>query len=166
MLSGDRNSIEISDLLTIDSSLRQLVDKPTRKDKILDVILTNLAKYYKTPCIIPPIKPDIEGRGAESDHSGVFMAPNCLAVDTKQKITIQVRPISESGLNRFGEQFVTMNWSFLDEFSNPGEMTNAFESTMKSLTDTFLPLKTISISQFDCPYFTEELHSLRRRKQR
>ena len=68
LISGDRNSIMISDLLTIDASLKQLVRKPTRKNKILDIILTNIPEFYSEPDIIPAIQPDIVGKGVPSDH--------------------------------------------------------------------------------------------------
>ena len=56
---GDRNSILLKDLKTIDSSLKQIVKKPTRGNKILDIILTNLYEFYEEPIIIAPVKPDI-----------------------------------------------------------------------------------------------------------
>ena len=46
IISGDRNSIDISSLLSIDPSLRQTVREVTRGQKILDVIVTNLARYF------------------------------------------------------------------------------------------------------------------------
>ena len=42
LISGDKNSVEISDLLSVDASLSQVVNKPTRKTKILDIIIMNI----------------------------------------------------------------------------------------------------------------------------
>ena len=53
IISGDRNSVEISALLTVDPSLRQTVTQPTRGQQILDVFVTNLARYYQEPVIVP-----------------------------------------------------------------------------------------------------------------
>ena len=72
IISGDRNSIEIPALLSIDPALRQIVKVPTRGLRILDVIITNLARYYNDPIMIPPINPNNTGFGAPSDHMGVF----------------------------------------------------------------------------------------------
>ena len=58
IISGDRNNIDIPVLLSIDPSLRQIVTKPTRGGRILDVVATNLWKYYNEPVIVPPILPD------------------------------------------------------------------------------------------------------------
>ena len=56
IISGDRNSIDIPVLLSIDPSLRQTVRLPTRGLKILDVIVTNLARFFNEPEIIPQIE--------------------------------------------------------------------------------------------------------------
>ena len=42
IISGDRNDLSIPSLLSIDPSLRQIVQHGTRGQKILDVIITNL----------------------------------------------------------------------------------------------------------------------------
>ena len=71
IISGGRNSMDMGALLQIDRTLRQAVNKPTRGYKILDVILSNLHSYYDVPEIVPPIPPDVPGKGAPSDHWGV-----------------------------------------------------------------------------------------------
>ena len=43
IISGDRNSMDMNSILAIDSSLKQIVMKPTRGPNILDVIITNLS---------------------------------------------------------------------------------------------------------------------------
>ena len=76
IISGDRNSIDISTLLSIDPSLRQSVRHGTRGEKVLDVICSNLARFFNEPEIIPPIQPDRAGHGVPSDHNGVEAIPN------------------------------------------------------------------------------------------
>ena len=55
---GDRNKIPMESLQLIEHSLRQVVNKPTRKKNILDMILTNAANSNFEPEILPPIEPD------------------------------------------------------------------------------------------------------------
>ena len=52
LISGDRNDLGIDRLLTIDPSLRQLVNKNTRGLKVLDVILSNLSVFFEEPEIV------------------------------------------------------------------------------------------------------------------
>ena len=58
IIAGDRNDLTIERLLQIENSLEQIVTLPTLNDKILDICATNLAKFYKVPAIIPPLKND------------------------------------------------------------------------------------------------------------
>ena len=55
LVGGDKNKMNISSLLNSNLKLQQIVTSPTRKQEILDVLLTNLFPYYHTPIIIPPV---------------------------------------------------------------------------------------------------------------
>ena len=43
-ICGDKNGMDIKPILNSGLKLKQIVDKPTRKGKILDVIITNIGK--------------------------------------------------------------------------------------------------------------------------
>ena len=75
ILSGDANYLDIKALLRIESSLKQIVTFPTRKDSILDVIVTNLDQFYNAPQPLPPLLPDDPIHAEPSDHSGVICHP-------------------------------------------------------------------------------------------
>ena len=85
IISGDRNSIDIPTLLSIDPSLHQTVKLPTKGFKTLDVIVTNLARFFNDPLIIPPVMPDVPGHGLPSDHSGLFATPNTGSTQVTQR---------------------------------------------------------------------------------
>ena len=75
LISGDGNKMTQKDLLGIDSSLKQIVDKPTRGKNILDIVLTNLHSSYNPIEILPPIQPDSTENGVPSDHNGILICP-------------------------------------------------------------------------------------------
>jgi hypothetical protein len=52
ILLGGFNDLEIS-LLSARHNLKQVVKAPTRGSSILDLIITNLLKYYQTPQLLP-----------------------------------------------------------------------------------------------------------------
>ena len=62
-------------ILALTPKFQQIVRKPTRGNKILSVIVTDLHQFYKDPEILPPINPDIIGKGKPSDHSTPFAEP-------------------------------------------------------------------------------------------
>ncbi len=53
IVAGDFNRLEVTSVKR-HFNLHQIVKKATRKDVILDFVLTNMNKYYKEPKIFPP----------------------------------------------------------------------------------------------------------------
>ena len=61
---------------------------------------------------------------------------------------------------------INEKWKFLSPEMSSTELVDAYENyTLKLLNDVF-PLKTVTVSEKDKPYFTEELRTLRRQRQR
>ena len=102
IISGERNNIDITTLISIDPSLRQTVQSPTRGDKVLYVIVTNLARYFDTPVIIPPIVPDDPNKGAP------VTTVECL----QRQILTQCKPTQGEILN--GSSGHSLNPNFMD----------------------------------------------------
>ena len=167
ILSGDRNSIEVSTLLSIDPALQQIVKVPTRGLRTLDVIVTNLGRYYHDAVIVPPIKPDNPGFGVPSDHMGVFAKPNTSSTQVAQRMKVKkiIRPIPESLLDSFGQKIMSETFNF---GANMGvaQMVQHFQDKMQVLVENTFPEKHIVIKPDDRPYFTENLRHLKRQRQR
>ena len=168
IISGDRNNIEISRLLLIDSSLRQIVKQNTREQKILDVILTNLHCFYDAPEIVPPITPDIAGKGVPSDHSGVIASPhtNSTLPTKTQKLKKNIRPIPESLLLAFGQKLEVTDFSSVYMQENSTNMVDMFQNKMSKLVEETFPLKSIIISNEDQVWFNEDLRAIKRARLR
>ena len=69
IIGADKNDLNISSLISGIPGVCQIVSKVTHKNKILDIILTNLHRLYQIPIIVPPVMPDDPTRGVASDHS-------------------------------------------------------------------------------------------------
>ena len=167
IISGDRNNLEISSLISIDPSLRQIVSENTRGSKILDVIITNLGRYYNPPIIIPPVMPDLPGHGVPSEHSGVCVSPrdNQARLIKYQKVKKMIRPIPESLITKFHIKLSALDFDVLHDLP-VCEMVDVFHAwTSEILAQTF-PEKQISISPYDVPWFSEELRLVKRQRQR
>ena len=98
----------------IDSSMKQIVTKPTRGKNILDVILTNVHHEYFTLKIIPPFAPDDSCKGVPSDHEGVIVHPKVSEVrrPMEVKIKTKIRPLPPSKMNIFGSILASQSWEF------------------------------------------------------
>ena len=108
IISGDRNGIEIFDLMSIDSSFSQIMQTPTRGFKILDVIITNLSNFYNEPTVIPAISPDKIDSGKPSDHKSVLATPHIDANSSKNlpKEKKIIRPLPDSLISVFGRKII------------------------------------------------------------
>ena len=53
IVAGDFNRLDITSIKK-HFRLKQIVKKPTRKNGILDLVLTNLHQFYDDPCTFPP----------------------------------------------------------------------------------------------------------------
>jgi hypothetical protein len=66
IVTGDFNRLNIT-VIKKHFRLKQIIKSPTRKDVILDLILTNLKDYYDTPQSLPPF--------GLSDHNTIMVSP-------------------------------------------------------------------------------------------
>ena len=58
IILGDKNEMREEDLLSIDKNFSQIVKFPTRKEKTLDIVVTDLANLLNDPVKLPPIQVD------------------------------------------------------------------------------------------------------------
>ena len=116
VIAGDRNDLSIERLLSVDASLRQLVKFPTHGRKVLDVVLSNIWRFYNDPVIVDPVAVDDPSKGVPSDHRGVIVDPvrsSEIPAIRKKKI-ISFRPKPESKIREFGIDIICqMSWSFM-----------------------------------------------------
>ena len=130
VIAGDRNDLSIERLLSVEPTLRQIVKIPTHGRKVLDVVLTNIGRFYNDPVIVNPVAVDNPTKGVPSDHLGVFVEPvhnsEVPPVRTKKIITFQPKP--ESKLRDFGMNICQMTWSFMSPTLSSTELTDAFQN--------------------------------------
>ena len=64
----------------------------------------------------------------------------------------------------FGPILVQQDWSCLEAGLSADEMAEAFQEAASGLVDSHFPKKTITVTEGDKPYFTDELKKLRRKR--
>ena len=63
-IGGDKNSLPLAPILAALPHCQQAVTLNTYKEKVLDVMLWNMSKYYTVPYIVAAVQPDNAGAGA------------------------------------------------------------------------------------------------------
>ena len=168
IIAGDKNDLDETRILALDPALAQLVRRPTRKDKILSIVITDLRRFFIEPTIVDPIPVDNPTKGVPSDHNGVLVEPltNIQSTKDTSKITKYVRPFPDSSVAAYRKTLGQIDWPLMVGGMSSSDMVNLFQKITTDLVDIHFPLKKISISPYDKPWMTEELKAMRRRRQR
>ena len=165
---ADINKTNISDILDSYGALQQVVTEFTRKQEILDVILTDLHTKYHGPICLPPLQADQVNQGKDSDHTVVFFPP----IPGRDKQTkreyklIKVRPIPEAKIIDMGLAIGRYPWEDVLSAPDAESKVQKFHSIIRSFLDEFFPEKQLKISKFDKKWFCPKLRTLHRKKQR
>ena len=159
IIAGDKNDLDERRIMAIDPALIQIVRRPTRKDKILSVVITDLRHFLIEPRIIDPVPVDDGQRGVPSDHNGVLVLPlsNQEVNRGTSKIVKFVRPMPLSAVEEYRKSIGSINWSLMTEGMTSSDMVEIFQTMTNNLMDIHFPLKKISISPYDKPWMTKEL---------
>ena len=77
IIARDTNELKLDTILSLSPHMRQVVQSPTRLNppRLLDPILTTMAKYYQVPVFQKPLEADPGTGGAASNHMCVKFPP-------------------------------------------------------------------------------------------
>ena len=165
---GDFNRYPVEDILDSYGALPQVVTVATRKDEILDLILTDLHTEYHAPVTLKALEVDSASTGKDSDHKIVVFPPipGVKGKTNKKHKIIKIRPLSQFQIKECGKIIGSQTWEQVYDAKNANEKVNQFHSILKKLLDEFFPEKSFKISMYDKKWFSRELKSLHRKKQR
>ena len=139
--------------------LKQIVNFPTRGDKILDLVLTNLREYYKDPIQRPP--------HGLSDHMSVEVQPKDRSQLPDSRSTIKTRDLKPS--NRLAIRTYLQEvdaYTLVGNVHGCAEKVSIFQSIIQHGLDSVLPLRSKAIHSRDPPWINSGLKDLIRRRQR
>ena len=127
---------------------------------------TDLYAGYQEPVLLPAVPVDQGMHGVPSDHAGVQALPRTNLSTTRARLkkkTFLVQRMPESMVSSFGPVLVEESWSCLVDGMSAEEMVDTFQDAATRLVDTHFPKKSITVTEGDKPFFTDELKRLRRK---
>ncbi|XP_028515119.1 uncharacterized protein LOC110239869 [Exaiptasia diaphana] len=152
IVCGDFNRFNTNSL-TNHFRLKQIVRVPTRKDAILDLIMTNLTAYYNDPITFPPF--------GLSDHETVLVTQKHRVKSsnpTKYILRRDTRPSRRAELGRYLSSF---DWPLLfTSLETCDELECALREAILTGLDIIMPLERVRLHTKDAPWMTPELKSL------
>ena len=170
IIAGDTNRLNLKPILNLSPNLKQVVKVFTRlnPEAILDPIITTLWKYYEEPVTKPPINPNLNSKGKPSDHLVVIMKPLSSALDIQPRVYqfIKTRPITQTGINSFGQWIICHNWHELYKCKNVHDKAQMLQDILLKKYYECFPLKIRKFSSDDNPWVTERIKQLDRLQKR
>ena len=170
LMGSDKNSMDIRPILNCGLKIRQVVDLPTRKGKILDIILMSIPQYYNSPVIIPPVPCDNPEDGVPSDHWVPVCYPHTARHHPPKRRfrTVRYRPLPEDGVRKFGKWITSQNCEtqYRSERFTADEQAMWLQKLLIDKLDEVCPVQTMKVSYQDKPFINNELKTLSRKKQR
>ena len=159
VIAGDFNQLDIK-LLMYNFQLKQLVNRPTCSSNILDLVLTNMHKYYEPSSvkILPPF--------GLSDHNTITISPKQRTSELSSQRTVLKRDTRPSRKAELGGYLSKINWNTLENAESCEEKNELFSKIISTGVDIIMPERTIKLHSNDAPWVTEDfkrLISLRKR---
>ena len=111
------------------------------------------------PITKPPIDSDIVG-GKPSDHLLVLFHPLPLVQKSRLYRTVEFRPLSETGLAKYGAWLKEQNWTNFYQIENVDMKAEFLHESLKTKFHEIFPLKQIKLSSNDKPWFNEKLKKI------
>ena len=104
IIAGDKNKLATTPIINSLPHVKQIVGVPTHNSSILDIIITNLHKFFATPVAMDPVEPNDATTHKKYDHRFVVAIPIAHSVikATKTYTIKKVRPTLEHARKEFG----------------------------------------------------------------
>ena len=157
LLMGDFNDLKVDDICDA-CNLHQIVKVPTRKNAILDLILTNTSNnFYKEPISLPNI--------GSSDHLCVLYEP-ILGKVQAPKEKKYIRKFKKSAMIQFGAWITTFDWSTLLNLHDVNEKVDYFNTIMWAMINKFFPLVKVVVTDNEKKWITPKIKDLISQRQK
>ena len=168
IICGDTNDLKLDNILVLNSTLKQVVQNPTRLNppKILDPIITTLSGLYQVPECLPPLDSDPDKDGRPSDHLMVLMSPICVINNKPARALhkITYRPFSDEGLCKMQEWLSAEDWTELSHEESAHKKAEILQNLLVSKYHEFFPEKVRTVSSDDQPFVNQKLKRMKRKK--
>jgi hypothetical protein len=134
--------------------LKQVIKEPTRNSTILDLMLTDIHKFYQVPLVLAPI--------GTSDHCTIIWSLQEQMKHKQKSKWINVRPLKSSLLQAFEQNISEYNWSPVLNASCINDKVSKFLEITTEMVEAFFPLKSVKIQVDNKPFLNGRIKQLYR----
>ena len=154
---GDFNRLQTTRLKN-NYNLKQIENFPTRGERSLDLVLTNLQDHYETPTQRPPL--------GLSDHMSIEVQPKARIKSNSSTTTIQSRDMRPSKRLAMRTYLEGMDLdTILNSADSCEDKTSLLEQIIKTGLDHVMPMRARKVHSTEPPWITSSLKNLLQRRQ-
>ena len=157
VLMGDLNRLTTSSI-SRSFKLKQLVNFPTRGERTLDVMLTNIPQFYDTPEKLAPF--------GLSDHFTISLFLKVRNFNKNKSRVVKLRDTRPSNRIALGRGLSTIYWSCLDLINSCEEKLAFFNKITSDSLNFIMPVKTRTVHNNDAPWMSDKLKRSIKKRQR
>jgi hypothetical protein len=148
---------KLKDLLSL-NNLKQLIDDPTREDNLLDLIITDAPNYFLNSGVIPSL-PNL-------DHDAVFGTLK-FAYRNSGSYTRHLWLYDRANFVELNNKLSNVTWkTVINNEEDLNEAVHYMTSEILLHAKSTIPNKTVKIRRKDKPWFTYELRTIFRERDR
>ena len=144
IIAGDINRLNIRDL-TSQHNLVQVIKKPTRCERTLDVFLTNIPHLWK-------LSPAVFKGLIRSDHMAILISPQTMSKPVRK--TVYIRDVREHRKLAMDHMLEKWDWSDVLNCENIDDMTDRHNCELLNLMNTCFPIIKVKTSSRDPPFMS------------
>ena len=172
LTGGDKNDLDIRNILDISSSLHMHNTKPTHGQKNIDVLVSDFVHLFSESQIVPNVPTDIPdgqpGGGKTSDHPIVVCVPRLEtgSKPARQQAVKKTRRVDSSKIKRLADWIQQESWEKVYDGNDSSGMAQNFIDLAEEKLEEICPLEEVKISQLDGKITSLALQKLTRAKNR
>jgi hypothetical protein len=172
LAGGDKNDLEIRNILDISPTFHMHNTKATHGDKNIDVLVSDMVHLFSESIIIPNVKTDIPdgqpGGGKQSDHPIVYCEPRLEMTDkpARRVETKKTRRMDDNKKRLLAQWIQHESWEMVFNSKSASQMAVKFTEVVNENIDKFCPEEEVKITQFDGRVTSLALQKLTRQKKR
>lgn len=159
IIAGDFNKLNVK-VLARQFKFKQLVHQPTRGNNILDLVLTNLHRYFDLMSI--ELRPPF----GLSDHNSVSVKPILRKSRNHSCNFAYIRDTRPSRKQELGRYLRDIDWSIIQTTPSCEEKSNLFGSLINLGLDVIMPIKKVKLHHNDPPWITKKFKHLVKQRQK
>ena len=172
LTGGDKNDLDIRNILDISPILHMHNTKPTHGQKNIDVLVSDMVHLYGESVVIPNVPTDIPdgqpGGGKPSDHSIMFCEPRLgtWSKPARQQVIKKTRRVDDHKKRQLAKWIQTESWESVFNGGGASEMANSLVELVNTKMDIICPEEVIKISQMEGKVTSLALQKLARKNRR